>query len=114
MGLRDTHIDEFLRLLRQPQHFLTMDNERYAPLRLLRELGEGKPFPVPENDPVPAKRLHAALAEQGWKTVLYGDIGFDTAFEAWSAYCVRFDANNTPRTWAGSDPRSGRSFTVPA
>ena len=113
MALRTTHLDDFKRLLRQPQHFISLDNTRFAPIRLVRELGQNADFPVREKDPVAFSRLRPELAAQGWLTVEYGQDGFDAAFKNWSDYCLRFGADNYPRKWSGNDPSIGRSFTLP-
>ena len=114
MALHSSHPEEFLRLLRQPQHFVTPDGRRFAPLRLVRELGSGATFPVDRKDSVVAQSLHAELSAQGWLILRDGDTGFDAAFAGWSAWCLSFGADNYPRNFQGDDPRAGRSFAVPA
>lgn len=102
------------RLLRQSQHFLSPDGKRFAPVRLLRELGSGLAYPVDQKDPVSFSRLEPELSSQGWRTLRGGEPHFTEAFDAWAAYCLSFGADNGPRNWDGADPKTGRTFTVPA
>lgn len=112
--LQSTHPEEFRRLLRQPQHFLTPDGTRFAPVRLLREMGTGLDFPIAQKDPVPFSRLEPELQAQGWIIEREGSPGFDRTFAAWEAYCLSFGPKNGPRNWSGTDPRKHCTFTVPS
>ncbi|MEY8842170.1 hypothetical protein AB9K41_24325 [Cribrihabitans sp. XS_ASV171] len=100
-------------LLRQPQHFISIDGSRFAPVRLVRELGSGMTFPVKARDGVAFSRLRPELTAQGWITVEAGQPAFESVFQSWYDWCVKFGPDNTPRNWSGSDPKTGRSFTVP-
>lgn len=112
--LHDTHPEEFCRLIRQSQHFITPDGERFAPVRLLRELGQGRSFPVEEKDSMPFGRLEPDLQSQGWIVHREGVSGFNASFAAWERYCLSFGPENGPKNWKGGDPRTDRTFTVPA
>ncbi len=113
-ALRHAEPKEFRRLLRQPQHFLSPDRRRFAPVRLLRELGSGLNFPVVRKDPVAFSVLRPQLVASGWTVVEDGHPEFETLYEAWRAYCQDFGQENVPRNWRGNDPHSGRTFTIPS
>lgn len=112
--LRFTQPDDASRVLRQSQHFITPDRMRFAPVRLLRELSLGKPFPVAEKDSTAFAGLRGQLEASGWRVLRDGDDGFETVFDAWTKDCLSFSADNGPRNWSGTEPRKDRQFVVPA
>lgn len=112
--LRATHPGDYCRVLRQSQHLLTPDGVRFAPVRLLRELGSGISFPAVQKDGVPFGRLEPELLSQGWVVQREDTPGFDDSFNAWKDYCLSFGPDNGPRNWSGTNPRTDRTFTVPA
>ena len=106
--LRFTQTDDAARVLRDSRHLLTPDGMRFAPVRLMRELGLGKPFAQAEADAQAFAGLRAQLEASGWRILRHGDDGFDRAATAWAADCQSVSPGDAPV------PGKDMMFVVPA
>lgn len=102
-----------MRELRQSKHLISPDLGRFAPVRLLFELGRG-------DDPASGSNAdnHAdiaiAVGDQGWRLTSEADARFQKLFDAYSAYCCSLGTDNAPRGFDHStNPMVGRTFLTP-
>lgn len=84
---RFTQTSEAARLLTTSRHFLTPDGLRFAPVRLMAELGMGKPLAQAAADAQGFTGLRAQLETNGWRILRAEDPGFDKTATAWAADC---------------------------
>ena len=102
-----------VRAVRKAQHLFTPDGMQFAPIRSLRELADGIPFPAPAKDPVPHAKVIEGLMGKGWKLITEQDTGFDDVFHRWTDYCLSLAPDKPICNWRGNDPRTDRTFCVP-
>lgn len=108
--LRFAQGDDAHRLLSRAPHLITPDRMRFAPVRLLLELGLGKPLAQAEADAREFAGLRAQLEASGWKVLRSGDEGHDGLCQRLIADCATVGPGTPPEPILNRD----RLFVVPA
>ena len=108
--LRFTEGEAAHRLLSLSPHLITPDRMRFAPVRLLRELGLGKPLAQAEKDSAEFAGLRSKLEGNGWRVLRHGDDGWDALSDRLGADCATVGPGTPPDPVIARD----RVFIVPA